>query len=167
MNRKFLILALVLGPTILLGAGCFSGKSPAKPAEQAPVVVEEAARPPEVKPVDSEKPVPAQQVTEINLILDASGSMWGQVDGRTKIDVAKESMGKIIDELKTKNNLQVSLRIYAHLNKECTNSVVEIPMGPIDAEAMKAKIQGVTPLGSTPIAYSLTESVKDFKKDIP
>ncbi len=34
------MLALVLGPMILLGAGCLSGKPPAKPAEQAPGVTE-------------------------------------------------------------------------------------------------------------------------------
>lgn len=108
-----------------------------------------------------------QNITQIELILDDSGSMAESVGGQAKIDIAKDSMNKIIDQLKTKDNLQVALRIYGHQNKECTNSVVEIPMGKIDADQMKAKIKDLVPLGYTPIYYSLTQSVKDFNKDIP
>jgi hypothetical protein len=111
-------------------------------------------------------PTPKSNVTQIELILDDSGSMAGLVGGKSKIDVAKESLGKIIDELKTKENLQVSLRIYGHQNKECTNSVLESPMGTINADLMKSKITDLKPLGSTPIYYSLTESVKDFNKSL-
>ena len=105
-------------------------------------------------------------ITQIELILDDSGSMAGLVGGKSKIDIAKESLNKIIDELKTKSNLQVSLRIYGHQNKECTNSVLEIPMSSINADQMKTKVTDLKPLGSTPIYYSLTESVKDFDKNI-
>lgn len=115
----------------------------------------------------AKKPLPPESVTQMELILDASGSMWGQVEGKAKIDIAKEAMGKIIDDLKGREKLEVALRIYAHQNKECTNSVVEFPMGKIDADAMKTMVKGIKPLGSTPIAYSLSESVKDFKKGIP
>ena len=111
-------------------------------------------------------PLPPSSMTQIELILDDSGSMADLIGGQAKIAIAKDSMNKIIDNLKTKDSLQTALRIYGHQNKLCTDSVVEIPMGPIDAAAMKAKIKDLKPLGYTPIAYSLTESVKDFKKDI-
>ena len=92
--------------------------------------------------------------------------MADSVGGRAKIDVAKDSVGKIIDELKTKQNLQVALRIYGHQNKACTNSVVEVPMGNISPDLMNTKIKDLKPLGYTPIYYSLIESVKDFNKNI-
>ncbi|MBI5422348.1 VWA domain-containing protein [Candidatus Peregrinibacteria bacterium] len=182
MNRKSFYLPLSLVLVLLLGGCGFLGKSPAKSVEKAsdsPKTAQVQGSKPsqpskdgQTPPSESKspsvpkKPLPPESVTQMELILDDSGSMWGQVEGKAKIDVAKDSMNKIIDDLKTKDKLQVALRIYAHQNKECTNSVVEMPMGKIDAEGMKAKIKDLKPLGSTPIAYSLTESVKDFKKDL-
>lgn len=107
-----------------------------------------------------------QNITQIELILDDSGSMAESVGGKAKIDIAKDSMTKIIDELKTKDNLQVALRIYGHQNKLCTNSVVEVPMSKINPELMTSKIKDLQPLGYTPIYYSLTQSVNDFDKNI-
>lgn len=114
----------------------------------------------------SAAPNVTSNTTQIELILDDSGSMAGLVGGKTKIDVAKESINKIIDELKLKDKLQTALRIYGHQNKECTNSVLEVPMGKIDSEQMKSKISSLQPLGSTPIYYSLSESVKDFNPNL-
>lgn len=180
MNRKFPLLVLALSLTLVL-VGCSKPKTsvPASPEKEVVPVASvpetteptvetpEATPDPEVSsPTESEPPAPVvEDTTQMELILDASGSMWGQVEGKAKIDVAKEAMGQIIDDLKTKESLEVALRIYAHQNKECTNSVVEMPMGKIQADAMKAKVMGINPLGMTPIYYSLTESVKDFKKD--
>jgi Ca-activated chloride channel family protein len=30
------------------------------------------------------------------IVLDASGSMWGQIDGKTKIEIARETMGEVL-----------------------------------------------------------------------
>ncbi|MBI5422349.1 VWA domain-containing protein, partial [Candidatus Peregrinibacteria bacterium] len=180
MNRKFSSLVLALSLTFVL-VGCSKPKTPAPasvekevaPVASAPETTEPTAETSEVlsdaevSPSNESEPFSpvVEDTTQMELILDASGSMWGQVEGRAKIDVAKESMNRIIDDLKAKERLEVALRIYAHQNKECTNSVVEMPMGKIDAEGMKAKVATIKPLGMTPIYYSLTESVKDFKKD--
>jgi hypothetical protein len=108
----------------------------------------------------------AANTTQIELILDDSGSMAEAAGGQAKINIAKDSMNKIIDELKTKANLEVALRIYGHQNKECTNSIVEIPMSRINPYLLKSKIKDLQPLGYTPIYYSLTQSVNDFDQNI-
>ncbi len=102
------------------------------------------------------------QITQIELILDASGSMAGQVGGKAKIDIAKDTTNSLIDGLKDKANLEVGLRIYGHLNKECSNTVLEFPIGKIQADAMKAKIASVKALGYTPITTSLEKAAGDF-----
>jgi len=178
MDKKYSLAALsaVVAMTIMFG-GCGNTSQTAK-QENAPDAsqnskTQNVAPVPEASSTQtstviatSTAALPPQSTTQIELILDDSGSMADLIGGKTKIDVAKESMNKIIDDLNTKDLLQVALRIYGHQNKECTNSVVEIPMDQIKADAMKAKIKDLKPLGSTPIAYSLTQSVSDFKKDV-
>ena len=33
------------------------------------------------------------------LVLDASGSMWGQIDGKAKIEIAREVIGDLLDDI--------------------------------------------------------------------
>lgn len=108
-----------------------------------------------------------ETVTQVDLIFDASGSMWGQIDGKTKIEIARETVSGMIDELSRKENLRLALRVYGHQNKQCTNSVCEVPMGVIDADAIKGMIDNIKPLGKTPITFSLTQAVNDFDPDVP
>ncbi len=103
--------------------------------------------------------------TQIVIIFDASGSMWGQINGKPKIEIAKKTFEQIIDELANNDNMQVALRVYGHLNKKCSNSVLEVPMGKIRAAVVKAKINSLVPKGKTPIAYSIDKAVDDFDKD--
>lgn len=41
---------------------------------------------------------PALAVENVMLVLDASGSMWGQIDGRSKIEIAREATGKVVSD---------------------------------------------------------------------
>lgn len=107
-----------------------------------------------------------QPFTQIDIIFDASGSMWGQIDGKAKIEIAKAAVNDVIDDLAKQKNLEVALRVYGHLNKKCTNSILESPMGPVNATAMKSLINGIKPKGKTPISFSLEKAVNDFKKEI-
>ncbi|HPK07036.1 MAG TPA: hypothetical protein PK773_04480, partial [Aminivibrio sp.] len=61
-------------------------------------------------------PVLAQDdaTTHIELILDASGSMWAKLGGSTRIEVAKDALGKIIDDLSERKGIAVGLRVYGH-----------------------------------------------------
>ncbi|MEA4952665.1 MAG: VWA domain-containing protein [Aminivibrio sp.] len=103
--------------------------------------------------------------THIELILDASGSMWAKLGGSTRIEVAKDALGKIIDDLSERKGIAVGLRVYGHRTNDCKDTKLEIPIGPMDEKKMKAFIGKIKPKGKTPIAYSLQEAAKDFKKD--
>ena len=105
-----------------------------------------------------------KDVTQIDIIFDASGSMWGQINGTTKIEIARAAMQDLINGFKTKTNIQLALRIYGHLNKKCTNSILEIPMAEGNHTAIIQKINSIEPLGKTPIAFSISQAVNDFNK---
>lgn len=106
-------------------------------------------------------------ITQVDIIFDASGSMWGQIDGKCKITIAREAMDSLLGEFEKKETFYLGLRVYGHLNKQCNNSVAEIEMGPNNAPAIKKMITAIKPLGKTPIAYSLSESIKDFYHKVP
>lgn len=89
------------------------------------------------------------------LVLDASGSMWGQIKGRAKIEIAKEVICDLIDAIPT--NFQTGLIVYGHRRKgDCKDIEIMIPVDNHNVAAMKAKVTAISPKGKTP----LSESVK-------
>jgi Mg-chelatase subunit ChlD len=104
----------------------------------------------------------------IELILDASGSMKSsrhKVDGKLKIDVAKDVMQQIIGLLP--DDTQVGLRIYGHRKKDgtkgaCEDSELAVPIGKLDSKRLTERIKAINALGETPIAYSLLRAGEDL-----
>jgi len=92
--------------------------------------------------------------------------MWGQIEGVSKIEIARKAMNDLLKDCEDKKDIQLALRVYGHLNKQCDNSVLEIPMGIDNHSAIAEKINSIKPLGKTPIAYSLVESVNDFNPNL-
>ena len=105
----------------------------------------------------------------IELIFDASGSMretTRKVDGRLKIDVARDVMAGIVDEMPEK--ISVGLRIYGHRIEEgktgdCQDSELSVPLGPMDKAGIKKIVRTVPVIGgTTPLAYSLVQAARDL-----
>ncbi len=108
----------------------------------------------------------AEEKIQVNIIFDASNSMWGQINGKSKIEIAVTAMNDLLNGLEKKKNINTGLRVYGHLNKRCDNSVQEIKPGPGNIEAIRKFIAKIKPHGKTPIAYSLKEAANDFNKNI-
>jgi len=95
-------------------------------------------------------------------ILDASGSMWGQVDGKAKMGIAKEVMAGLIDDLP--EGMNVGLVAYGHRKKGDCNDVEEIvALAPVKKSVLKSKVNAISPKGKTPITLSITKTVKPLK----
>jgi len=108
----------------------------------------------------------AQEATKnVELILDASNSMWGQIKGESKISIAKEVLKQIIDGLPEEMN--VGLRLYGHRYKvkderACQDTELIIPIGPLQKDQLIQTIEKITPRGKTPLVYSILQSPQDF-----
>ena len=100
----------------------------------------------------------------IELILDASNSMWGQIQKRPKIEIAKEVLSSIVQGLP--GDVDVGLRIYGHQHsykrQNCTDSELVVPITQVNKKLLIEKIQAITPRGMTPIAYSLEQTGSDL-----
>jgi hypothetical protein len=102
---------------------------------------------------------------QIELILDASGSMWEKVEGRPKITSAKEVMTHIIQNLP--DTADVALRVYGHRIAPgkpgaCEDSELVVPFSKIDKPRLLERVRLLHALGTTPIAYSLSQVAGDF-----
>jgi Ca-activated chloride channel family protein len=96
-----------------------------------------------------------ESTSRMVLVLDASGSMWGQIKNRAKIEIAKEVIGDLIDTIPA--TFQTGLIVYGHRRKgDCNDIEIMLPVGKHNAAAMKAKVNAISPKGKTP----LSESVK-------
>lgn len=110
-----------------------------------------------------------QAATNVELILDASNSMWGQIQGVAKIAIAKDVLEQIINGLPDAMN--VGLRLYGHrygLNdgRACQDTELKVPIGLIDKAVLIDIIQNIQPKGKIPLVYSVIQAGDDFK-DIP
>lgn len=95
-----------------------------------------------------------EPANDLVLILDASNSMWGQIGGENKIVIARRSIGGLVDELP--DTSQVGLVAYGHRREgDCADIEMLQEIGPLDKDALKTTINGVTPKGKTPITASL------------
>ena len=100
-------------------------------------------------------------------ILDASGSTLGKIEGRAKIDIAKDVMTDLVKELP--DGLNVGLVAYGHRKKgDCRDVEQIVPLGPLDKNRMIAGIKGLSPRGKAPITLSILrvfEALKTYKED--
>ncbi len=97
--------------------------------------------------------------SDLILILDASNSMWGQIDGTNKIVIAREAVGGLIDSLPDDAN--VGLIAYGHRREgDCDDIEVLSDVGPVDKEGLKETINSINPRGRTPITASINAAIE-------
>lgn len=110
----------------------------------------------------------SQDLTRILFVLDASNSMNGKWQSKTKMDVATELLNRSLNELKGTPNLALALRAYGHgssinsSKQNCDDTELLVPFGTYRFSQIKDKLEGITPQGTTPIARSLERSAEDF-----
>ena len=106
----------------------------------------------------------AEEPNDLILILDASNSMWGQIDGENKIVIARRAVGDLIDGLEDES--RVGLVAYGHRREgDCDDIETLQPVGPLDKESLKTTINGVMPKGKTPITSSLDSAFAMIQDD--
>ncbi len=118
-------------------------------------------KPEEKKSESNEKKdldVKAQQTL---LILDASGSMWGQIEGKAKIDIAKEVVKKTV---KNFEDTELGLMAYGHRKKgDCKDIEILTPPKKDNAQNISKMVDGISPKGMTPMGASVLMAAESLK----
>lgn len=99
------------------------------------------------------------------IIIDGSGSMWGQRNGEAKITTVKKSL---IDLFKNKltDNARVGLMSYGH-NREADCEDIEVLVSlqssKLDRENLIKAVVNLKPRGKTPLSASIKQAVESLK----
>jgi Ca-activated chloride channel family protein len=91
------------------------------------------------------------------LVMDASGSMWGKVDGDYKIVIARRVIGDLMKEWDP--NLQLGLSAYGHNSKgSCSDIETLITPGPGTGPLIAATVNKLNPRGKTPLTAAVIQA---------
>ncbi|MDH3350848.1 MAG: VWA domain-containing protein [Gammaproteobacteria bacterium] len=118
----------------------------------------------EVAAVKEGRPVISLDERSVEIVVDASRSMWGRMGGEPKMAVAKQILQDV--SYWFPEDLNLALRAYGSTSPsdsaDCADSTLLVPFGEQNREPIRAAIAGLRPLGQTPIAYALNQAARDF-----
>ncbi len=96
------------------------------------------------------------------IVLDASGSMWGKVPGGVKIDIAKETVAKLVPSIDP--DIELGLMAYGHRTKgDCGDIELLVPPGKNNRDAILAKTRSLIPTGKTPLCDAVMMAAEALK----
>lgn len=96
------------------------------------------------------------------IVLDASGSMWGQIDGRAKLEIAREALGAVLSEMPPEAEL--GLLAYGHREKgSCSDIELVVPPAAGTAQAITDAANAMKFLGKTPLTESVRQAASELK----
>lgn len=105
--------------------------------------------------------------TDVEFVLDVSGSMVKEIGGQQQIDIARTALINSLAKIPAGEN--VSLRVYGHRVEQskkaesCKDTELLIPFGTADVGKISLAVASLKPKGYTPIAYALEKAGEDFK----
>lgn len=93
------------------------------------------------------------------VVLDGSGSMWGQIDGRPKLEIAREVLGQVLVEVAPEREL--GLMAYGHRRRgDCSDIELVVPPAPGTAGAITAAANAMRFQGRTPLTEAVREAAR-------
>ena len=96
---------------------------------------------------------PAQEQPNLMIVFDGSGSMWGQIGGEAKIELARRALSQVLSEASPA--MQIGMLAYGHrVRGQCSDIETMVPMGPASDTVPRiiAAANGMNPRGMTPIS---------------
>ncbi len=95
----------------------------------------------------------------VMLVLDASGSMWGQIGGRTKVEIARDAVGRLVGPWNP--DVPLGLVAYGHRQKgDCGDIETLVAPGPLDPAGYLGTVRGLNAKGMTPLSAAVIEAAK-------
>lgn len=103
----------------------------------------------------------------LEIILDASGSMRAMLGTRTRWATAQAVLKEVVSKLPP--DFSVGLRAYGHTRPStdpntCTDSALVVPVSPLNPANLLAAAARLAPRGETPLVYSILQTPADLKR---
>jgi len=99
----------------------------------------------------------------IIFIYDASGSMWGEMQDKTKMEIAADVMTTSINNLP--DNQKIGFVAYGHRKKgDCKDVEFLVDVENGTKSEVNQSIKAIKPLGKTPLAYSAVQVINKLRE---
>ncbi len=96
------------------------------------------------------------------LVLDASGSMWGQIDGVNKIVIAREVIGDLLTQIP--DDMALGLTMYGHNRRgDCSDIETMVQPGLNNRDQIAAIVNSVNPRGRTPLSEAVIQAANALR----
>ncbi|WP_224702837.1 vWA domain-containing protein [Devosia aquimaris] len=93
------------------------------------------------------------------IVLDGSGSMWAQIEGKARITIARETLASVLKDLP--DDLELGLMSYGHREKgNCDDIEMLVEPGPGAGPAIVAAADEINPKGKTPISEAVRRAAE-------
>lgn len=98
---------------------------------------------------------------DVMVVFDMSGSMWGQVDGVAKVEIARDAFGGLLGDWAA-NDTRTGLIAYGHRRRgDCSD--IELLASPGDQTDIASIIAGLRPVGKTPLSDAVKQAAEVLK----
>lgn len=99
---------------------------------------------------------------KVIIILDASGSMWAQIDGKPKLEIARESLRTVLQSVPADD--EIGFMAYGHRQKgSCDDIELIVPPQAGSASAISAAADSMKFLGKTPLTAAVKQAAEALK----
>ncbi|TIW19251.1 MAG: VWA domain-containing protein, partial [Mesorhizobium sp.] len=99
---------------------------------------------------------------KVIIILDASGSMWAQIDGKPKLEIARESLRTVLQSVPADD--EIGFMAYGHRTKgSCDDIELVVPPQAGSASAISAAADSMKFLGKTPLTAAVKQAAEALR----
>jgi Ca-activated chloride channel family protein len=103
--------------------------------------------------------LPAAASQRAIIILDASGSMWAQIDGKTRIEIARDTLGQVLAGVPAE--LELGFMAYGHRTKgDCTDIEMLVEPEAGTADRIVGAAMSLNPRGKTPLSDAVRQAAE-------
>ena len=106
--------------------------------------------------------LPAVAAERAIIVLDGSGSMWAQIDGKARITIARETLHEVLATLP--DDLELGFMTYGHREKgNCDDIEMLVEPATGTGPAIAAAADNINPKGMTPISDAVRLAAEDLR----
>jgi Ca-activated chloride channel family protein len=106
--------------------------------------------------------LPAVAAERAIIVLDGSGSMWAQIDGKARITIARETLHEVLATLP--DDLELGFMTYGHREKgNCDDIEMLVEPAAGTGPAIAAAADNINPKGMTPISDAVRLAAEDLR----
>ena len=96
------------------------------------------------------------------IVMDGSGSMWGQIEGRPKLEIARETVKGVLSQIPAGQEL--GLLAYGHREKgNCSDIELVVPPAADSAGQIGAAVDTMRFLGKTPLSDAVRQAAEALR----